>query len=118
MSARLGDTIRFTAHDTAPNAEEAYNGVLIPDALGIHALRSYYHGSEFAVLDTSTEPPTLRFEEAPVEYIEGSLYSAEGKFEPYGDSDSVHLFQVTGEYTGPGSELKATEVLSGFPSRR
>jgi hypothetical protein len=101
----------FIVHVTAPNAESAYNGALIPDELGVYALRSYLHGFECAVLDTSTEPPTLRLEETGMTFIEGSLYNDAREFIPYDDKDSVFSCVATGNYTGPGSKLKLAQFV-------
>ncbi len=101
----------FIAHATAPNAEDAYKGAFIPDELGIYALRSYTCGFRYAILDTSTEPPTLRLEEARMTFAEGSLYNDDRGFVPYNDRYSVFNSVTSGEYTGPGSRLKIAELV-------
>ena len=107
----MSSMIRFTAHESAPSAEQAYAGELVPRDLGTHALHFY---TKAAAVDTSTNPPALRLEETPVNLIEGSLYGKDGKFEPYPGKDSVYLYVATGVYQGPGSEL----VLKQQTARR
>lgn len=102
----MSNRIRFVAHNAAPSAEEAYAGSFVPNDLGIQAVRCFTKGLECAVLDTTTEPPTLRLTEAPVNLVEGSLYNQERKFEPYGDKNSLWVYTATGTYQGPGSELE------------
>lgn len=123
MAFRLSETTHhFMAHDVAPSAEAAYKwGSAIPVDLGDFALKSMFFlpHFEYADFDISTNPPTLRLKAAPMHLFGGEIKWQGGVHtilrqafqRHYEDMDSAPEFQVTGPYTGPGSELEAVEMI-------
>lgn len=100
---------RFLSGEHAPAPQEAaISDIQIPNHLGNLVLNvpqiDVAERSGRILLDTSVEPPVLRFDEAPVEVLFGQP-DVDGNFIQFEHELRSGLYQVSGDYSGPGSEL-------------
>lgn len=100
---------RFIAGESAPIAQEALGGTLVSNRLGNVALSGFRvnplnHRSEVR-LDLTVEPPSLHLTEAITTALFGYTDATTGEFVVYDNELSRSEREVSGSYTGPGSEL-------------
>lgn len=103
---------RFLCGEQAPSPLEVVNGgILIPNHLGNLALRipeltPDASGGAFT-LDTTVEPPELRFVRANVE-VQFGQPDPQGNFVQFDHELPSGRHMISGVYTGPGSELSVS----------
>lgn len=101
----------FTAGEHAPSAVEVHTGAQVVNQYGNIALQGLVidPGDRMSQieLDTSVEPPVLRLENVFVTALFGDTDS-NGKFVQSGHELNQTSQRVSGDYAGPGSELKLT----------
>ncbi len=105
----MNTVTRFLVGENAPNAIEADAGQIIPNTYGNIALKGFIadpldRDSEVR-LDTSVEPPVLHLMNALTTTLFGYINEGTGEFVVYSHELPMAEHIVSGQYTGPGSEL-------------
>jgi hypothetical protein len=100
---------RFLVGETAPDAIKADAGQLVPNEYGNIALKGFMadpmDASSEVRLDTSIEPPVLHLKNALTTTLFGYTNEQTGEFVNYTHELPRAEHIVSGQYTGPGSEL-------------
>jgi len=100
----------FTAGEAAPDPREALGGSLVPNELGNIALTGFrvnqLNPRSEVNLDLTVEPPVLHLRDAITTAIFGYTDESKGEFVENDNELSRSEREITGTYTGPGSELK------------
>lgn len=100
---------RFLVGESAPNAAEADAGQLVPNNYGNIALKGFMadplDASSEVRLDTSVEPPVLHLKNALTTTLFGYTDAQTGDFVGFNHELPLAEHIVSGQYTGPGSEL-------------
>ena len=100
--------VTFIAGERAPGAKEALNGEVVANDLGNTALQGFRVDPLNRVsevrLDLTGEPPVLHLREALTTALFGET-DANDQFVEFENELSRSEREVSGTYTGPGSEL-------------
>lgn len=96
---------RFLVGEDAPDAVEVSKGASVPNHLGNIALRLNTTDPRLVEIDMTVVPPALHLREAPVALLFGET-GPDGKFVQYDNELSRRQSIATGEYIGPGTELR------------
>jgi len=98
----------FTAGESAPSAVEVSEGAQIVNQYDNIALQEFTIDStdreSSMELDMTVEPPTLRLNNVIASALFGYV-NAEGAFVQSTSTPNAMEQRVTGDYSGPGSEL-------------
>jgi hypothetical protein len=99
----------FTAGESAPSPENAISA-LVPNQLGNLALDGFSvdnrNPRSKVELDSTVEPPVLVLNEAVTNILSGYFDTENGGFVPFASTyQFVDKHTVSGEYSGPGSQL-------------
>lgn len=109
-NTNMSKRTRFIVGESAPNAIEAEQGLIIPNCFGNMALRGFMpdpldETSEVS-LDESVEPPVLYLNNALTTTLFGYTNQQTGVFNEFGHELPLAEHMVSGHYSGPGSELE------------